>query len=157
MARKLQITGDGGLTIPTAAVDDEACSSASGKEIRLTAQRHLHIKGTNFGSVIAGTPATAEVMIHRAATSGTLRNFRALLTLDGSSTSVAYDLKKNGTTVLSGAVTLTHSSGDGVAVSGTISSATYSAGDRFTISQTVSSSTGAQGPWAEAEFDETAA
>lgn len=157
MPRKLQITGDGGLTIPTGAVDDEAHTSASGKEVRLTALRHLHIKGTNFGSVVGGTPATAEVTIHRAATSGTIRNFRVYLTADGSSTSIAYDLKKNGTTVLSGAVTLTHSTGDGVAVAGTISSATYSAGDRFTISQTVSSSTGAQGPWAEAEFDETAA
>jgi hypothetical protein len=154
MARKLQITGDGGITLPTACVDDEACSSQTGKEIRLTAQRHLMRAGTDFGFEASGTPTTKTFTIYRAKAAGTVRNFTAMLTLDGSSTSITFDLKKNGASILSAVVTLTHSSGDAVGVAGTISSAAYVAGDVFTVVMTVSSATGAQGPWADMEGDE---
>lgn len=150
-----QVIGFTGFAAPSNTIGDDAMNANSPAGVTKT--RHLHHKGTGFGLVIGGTPVTAEYTIHRAAAAGTVRNFRAYLTVDGTSTSITYDLKKNGTTILSGVVTLTHSTGDGVAVAGSISGATYVAGDKFSIAQTVSSATGATGPWAEAEFDELAA
>jgi hypothetical protein len=147
-----QAIGFTSFRAPSSSIGDDAMSAND--PLGVTKSRHLHIKGTGFGLVIGGTPVTAEYIIHRAEASGTVRNFRALLNVDGSSTSITYDLKKNGTTILSGVVTLTHSTGDRTAVAGSISSAAYVAGDVFSIAQTVSSSTGATGPWADAEFDE---
>ncbi len=150
-----QIINFTGFAPPSATIGDDAMNASSPAGVTKT--RHLHIKGTNFGLAIGATPAAAEWIIHRAATAGTIRNVRGLLNVDGSSASISYDLKKNGSSVLSGVITVTNATGDRVAVAGSISSATYVAGDVFSIALAVSSSTGAQGPWAEAEFDELAA
>jgi hypothetical protein len=120
--------------------------------------RHLHAKDTGFNFVVGDTPTTKEVLIHKARAAGFVRTFYGLLNVDGSSTSVTYDLKKNGSSVLTGVVTVTSSTGDRTSVAGTISgTGAYSAGDVFTIALAVSSSTGASGPLAGADFDEYAA
>jgi hypothetical protein len=120
--------------------------------------RHLHAKDTGFGFVVGDTPTAKEVLLYKARAAGFVRNFYGLLNVDGSSTSITYDLKKNGSTVLTGVVTVTSSTGDRVSVAGTISgTGAYVAGDVFTVALAVSSSTGAQGPLAGADFDEYAA
>lgn len=156
-----QAIGFTSFQAPSGSIGDDALNANSPAGVTKT--RHLHIKGTSFGLAIGATPVTGEYQIHRAAAAGTIRNFRAVEEETGTSSSIAYDLKKyndanpGGVTVLSSTVTITHATADRAAQAGTISAAPYVAGDIFTISMAVSSSTGATGPWAEAEFDELAA
>lgn len=155
-----QIIGFTGFQPPSGTVGDDAMNANSPAGVTKT--RHLHSKGTSFGLAIGATPVTGEFQIYRAKAAGTIRNFVAELEETGSSSSIAFDLKKyndanpTGVSVLSSAVTITNATADRSGQAGTISSATYSVGDIFTISMTVSSSTGATGPWADAEFDEPA-
>jgi hypothetical protein len=118
---------------------------------------HLHKVGTNFALAIGGTPAAREELVYvcKAATAS-IRGFHALLNVDGSSTSVTVDLKKNGVSILSAPITITNSTGDGVVQDGSISNAALVAGDRLSMQLAVSSATGAQGPFAWAEIDERA-
>jgi hypothetical protein len=86
-----------------------------------------------------------------------VRAFNALLNVDGSSTSITFDLKKNGTAMLSSVITITNTTGDRVVTAGTLSVTTFAADDVLSISMTVSSSTGAQGPFAWIELEENTA
>lgn len=155
--RKFQVNTDATITLPSGCVDAEACSQVSGKEIPLLAQRNLIRKEMKFGVGIGTTPVTTTEMVTRAKAAGNLRNFTAMLNVSGSSASMTFDLKKNGTTVLSAPITITNATGNQTSVSGSFSgSVAYVAGDIFTAVLTVSTSTGAQGPYADVEFDETA-
>lgn len=119
--------------------------------------QHLHKVGTNFALAIGGTPAAREEIVYvcKAATA-TVRGFHCLLNVDGSSTSVTFDLKKNGSSILTGVVTITDSTGNGAVQDGTLANGALVAGDRLSIQLAVSSSTGAQGPYAWVEIDEGA-
>lgn len=119
--------------------------------------QHIHVGATAFGFAIGGTPTTREEIVYVAQVDGVVRNFSALLNDTGTSTDIDFDLKKNGTTILSAVVTITDATSDRAAVDATISSASYSAGDVFSIAMTVTSSTGAQGPFASADFEENGA
>lgn len=153
MAVKFAINNDGVCTLSDGCVKPNTYSTRTGDETPLVVQRHLHIKGSNFGCKIGDTPTTAEYEIHRAEGPGTVLRFHAALKVDGSSTSITYILKKNGSAITT-TITLVDSTGDGVAVDATVSTPNYVAGDVFTILQTVGSSTGAQGPFSQAKFDE---
>lgn len=119
--------------------------------------QHLYKAGTAFGFAIGGTPTTKEEIVFVASTAGTLRGFHCLLNDTGTTTSIAFDVKKNGTTMLTGAVTITHSDTDGAVSDGTLSVTSFAADDIISIAMTVTSNTGAQGPYAWAELEETAA
>lgn len=155
--RKLQINNDATMTLPSGCVDDEAMSSVSGKETSLLKQRHLIRKEMRYGLAIGATPVTTTEMITRAKAAGNLRNFTAMLNVAGSASSMTFDLKKNGTTVLSAPITITNATGNQTPVAGSFAgSVAYVAGDIFTTVLTVTTSTGAQGPYADVEFDELA-
>ena len=145
----------GVLTIDSGSVTNE--SVASSAALDADKMQHCYKPGTCFGFAIGGTPTTREELVYVASQAGTIRAFNALLNVDGSSTSITFDLKKNGTTMLSSVVTVTSSTGDRVPVSGTLSSTTFAADDVLSISMTVSSSTGAQGPYAWIELEENTA
>jgi len=119
--------------------------------------QHLHKVGTHFALAIGGTPVAREEIVYvcKAATA-VVRGFHGLLNVDGSSTSVTFDLKKNGTTILTGVVTITDATGNRAVQDGTLSNGALVAGDVLSIQLAVSSATGAQGPYAWAEIDETA-
>jgi hypothetical protein len=110
--------------------------------------------GTCFGFAIGATPTTREEIVYVAQSTGTIRGLNALLNNTGSSTAVTFDLKKNGTTVLSATASVTNSDSSKAIKTGTLSVTTFSAGDVFSIAMTVSSSTGAQGPYAWATLVE---
>ena len=148
-----KITG-GTITYPSGTITDDAISATAA--IAVDKLQHIHKPGTNFDLAVGGTPVTREETVFVASTAGTIHGFHWLLTDTGSSTSIAWDLKKNGTTVLSGAGSSTHSDSDGTVKDGSLSVLTFAANDRFTISMTVSSATGAQGPFAWADLEEAA-
>lgn len=103
---------------------------------------------TNFGLAIAGTPATLEEIIYVAEGAETINGFHTLLT-SGASTNITFDLKKNGSSILTGVITY-NSAGTRTVKDGTLSSTTLAAGDVLSVAMTVTTSTGASGPraWA---------
>jgi len=70
---------------------------------------------------------------------------------------VTFDLKKNGSSVLSSVVTVTNATSDRAVVAGTITTSTIAIGDVISIELAVSSSTGMQGPFAWAVIEENGA
>lgn len=142
----------GTLTLDNDSVSNE--NVASDAAIGVAKQRHRHKPGTNFDLAIGATPVAREEIIYVAKNAGTVESFHGLLNDTGTSTSVSFDLKKNGTTILSATADVTHSDADRTVKDGTISTPSFVADDVFSIALTVSSSTGAQGPFAWAEFDE---
>lgn len=126
-------------------------------DIPVSTMRHVLQGGTSFGKAYNATPTTTEEIIYVASGAGTISGFHCMLYETGSSTSVAFDLKKNGVSILSAAVTITNTDADREVFSGTLSNNSMVADDVFTISITVTSSTGAQGPRAWANFVENSA
>jgi len=139
------------------AVDVSNASSFSGKAGALTNadlatssgaragryQIHCDFRLDTNETPVAKTPT---VFVARAA--GTVEFFYAGLTTTGSSTSVVFDLLKDGTTMLSGKPTVVHGDGDRDHKAGTLSVTTFAANDTITMDLAVTSSTGAQGPFA---------
>ena len=118
---------------------------------------HLYKADTNFDLAIGATPVALEEIVFVASAAATVRSFHCLLNDTGTTTDVDFDLKKNGTTMLTGVVNITQAVSDRVVQDGTLSSTTLAAGDVISISLAVTTSTGAQGPFAWLEVDEVAA
>lgn len=153
MAATFRLSG-GTLNLPTACITDDAV--ATNANIAASKLLHSQKPATNFQLVIGGTPTTKEETVFVASTSGTITGFHCFQTDTGTSASIAYDFKKNGTSVLSAPVTIANTDTDGQIKDGVISVTTFAPGDKFTMSCTVSSSTGATGPDAWAEMIESA-
>ena len=145
----------GTLTYPSGQITNEHVSSSAA--IDSDKLQHLHKKGTNFALAIGGTPAAYEEIVYvcEAATAA-VRGFHALLNDTGTGTSVTFDLKKNGTTMLSSVVTITDAGADRAVSDGTLSATALVAGDVLSIVLAQTATTGAQGPFAWVEIDETA-
>lgn len=151
---ELRIAG-GTITIPTASVADEQIATGAG--IDADKLEHMYKKGTNFDLAIGATPVAREEIVFVASTAGVIRGFHALLNDTGTTTNVNFDLKVNGTTVLTGTINVTNADGDGAVKDGTISSPNLAIDDIVSIELTVTTSTGAQGPFAWVEIQELAA
>lgn len=145
----------GTLSIDAGSVIDETISSAT--RIDADKMQHCYRAGTNFATAIGGTPATREEIVWTAVKSGVIRGFHALCNDTGTSASVTFDLKKNGTTCLSSVITITHATTDKQTQDGTLSVTTFAVGDIMSIALTVSSSTGMTGAHAWADLEESAA
>lgn len=153
MAGEARFTGT--LTLPAGGVRDSHI--ASNAAIDVDKMQHCTSFGTCFGFAIGGTPTTREEIVHVCGVSGTIRGFHAALNDTGTSTGITFDLKKNGSTVLSATADITHADTDRQTKDGTISSASVSAGDVLSILMTVTSSTGAQGPYSWVVLEENSA
>jgi len=109
---------------------------------------HVFTVGTNFDLPIGSTPAAREEIVYVADGPGEVRGFHALLNDTGTNTSVTFDLKKNGVSILTGVITIVHGDADRQVLDGTLSSATLAAGDVLSIELATSSTSGAKGPYA---------
>ena len=145
----------GTFTLEAGTVVNE--SVASGAAIDADKMQHVYKPGTNFGFVIGGTPTTREEIVFTASQAGTIRGFGCLLNDTGTSSSITFDLKKNGTTMLSSVVTITNAIADRAVQAGTLAVTSFAADDVLSIAMAVSSSTGAQGPFAFIELEENSA
>lgn len=145
----------GTITYPNGEIVNEHISSSAA--IDSDKLQHLHKKGTNFALAIGGTPAAREEIVYVCeAAAAVVRGFHALLNDTGTSTSVTFDLKKNGTTMLSAVITITHGDSDKAVLDGTLASTSLVAGDILSIQLAQTSTTGAAGPYAWVEVDENA-
>ena len=145
----------GTFTLEAGVVVNE--SIASGAAIDADKMQHTYKPGTNFGFTTSGTPTSRHEPVFVASQAGTVRGFAALLTDTGTSTSITFDLLKNGVTMLSSVVTITNATADRAVQAGTLSVTSFAADDVLSINMAVSSSTGAQGPFAFIEIEENSA
>jgi hypothetical protein len=150
--------GTGGvakMTYPDGVLKPAMWSSSAGDVFPASKQETLRFIYTNFDLAITGTPVARSEVVYVAGAAGTINKFAALLNDTGTSTDVDFILLKNGSTLMSSDLTITHGTSDRVVVEGSLSSVAYVAGDVFSIQIVVNASTGAQGPYAFAEFLET--
>lgn len=145
-------------TLPESAVGDREFDA--GDPLTVAKQDHQHVCSDGQASGVAATAVTK--VIHVAQGPGTVTAFNAgpIVAATGDST-VTVDLKKNGTTVLTGTITLDNGDAAYSKVAGAIASSgveDYVAGDVFTVVQTVTAGTGTlpQGVFWQATFDEGA-
>src|SRR5579872_4289581 len=107
----------------------------SAAAIAASKMQHAYKAETGFALAIGGTPVTSERVVHVASQAGVVNSFSALLVVVGSASSMTFDLKKNGTTVLSAPVTVSSASDtNGEVVAGVIAVPAFVAGDIFSIS-----------------------
>ena len=145
-------------TLPASSFGDREFDS--GDPLAVAKQRHQHVKSDGQASGSAATAVTK--VLHVATGPGTVTGFKAgpVVAAVGDST-VTVDLKKNGTTVLTGTVQIDSGDAAYASVAGAVVSSgseDYVAGDVFTVVQTVSAGTGTlpQGVFWSATFDEEA-
>lgn len=144
------------ITMPANSVPNAAIPL--GDPIDSEKLEHRYKPGTDFGLAIGATPAAAHRIVFVADRSGTVRSVSALLNDTGTSTDVEFDLLKNGVSMLSAPITITHSEDDREVLEGTLSGAgTFVAGDVLSLQLAVTSTTGAQGPYAWLDVDELGA
>jgi hypothetical protein len=140
------------MSLPTGSVSDTHVAANAG--IDADKLEHNRFAGSNFDLAIGATPVAREEIVWVAQNAGTIRGFHALLNVTGSTTDVDFDLKKNGTTVLSATINVINTDADRLVKDGTLSVTSFVADDVFSMELTVTTSTGAQGPFAFAYFDE---
>lgn len=151
---QLRITG-GAISLPSGAVTDE--SIASNAAIDADKMQHLYKPGSNFALAIGGTVASYEEIVFVASTAGTIRAFRCTFNSGGTTGDSDFDLKVNGSSVLSAVVNFANTDTDKAIKDGTISSASLSVDDIVSIAVTRNSSHDGTGPFAWVEIQETAA
>jgi hypothetical protein len=151
MAAKLT----GTLTLDNGSVTNDHFSAVAAQALDADKVQPYFVKGTPLGFAIGATPTTREEIVHVVTTAGTIRGFHSLLNDTGTSTSIAFDLKKNGTTCLAASVTITQANADRSVQDGTLSVTSLAVDDVLSIAMTVSSSTGAQGPYGWVVLEET--
>ncbi len=146
----------GNLTLGANTVSDQQV--ASNAAISVDKLQHAYKPYSAFGQPIGGTPVNFEEIVYVATNNGVVRSFEALLNVVGAGpTSIAFDLLKNGVSILSAPITI--ASGVQVnrqIVTAAIASAAFIAGDVFSMRLTQSGNAGAQGPFATAGFSEVA-
>lgn len=135
------------LRLPSGSVSNRDVSNTDGNQITEDKLWHLTKYSERFGKDSSQAPADLTVVLFMADKAGTIESVRAFCVADGSSGTTTFDVKKNGVSMLSAVITITGgSTGDGVAVSGTISDDTYVADDIITAVMNETSHTGATGP-----------
>ena len=145
----------GVLTLESGSVTNDTVATSAA--IDADKMQHCYKPGTNFNTAIGGTPATREEIVFVASQAGTIRAFNALCNDTGTAASVTFDLKKNGTTMLSSTVAITNATTDKAVQTGTLSVTTFAADDILSIALTVSTSTGMTGAYAWIELEENTA
>lgn len=145
----------GGRVTPGTIIGSDISTTA---DILAESMRHCFKPGTNLGFAVGATPTTREECIYVATGAGVVKGFHAMCIDTGTAASVTFDLKKNGTTVLSSVITITNATTDAQVQDATLSGVpALVAGDRLTVALTVSTSTGMVGPFAYATIQETSA
>ena len=145
----------GTLQLAAGQVEDQHVSV--GTKLDSDKLQHVYRAGTNFNLAIGGTPVAREEIVFVCEVAGTIRGFAALCNDTGTAASVTFDLKKNGSSILSAVVTITNATADRAVVDGVLSSTSVAVGDVLSIALAVSTSTGMQGPYAYVTIEENGA
>lgn len=149
----------GKITGPITLDSGQVLDTHIGSSAAIDADKMQHVyKGfTNFGLEYNAAPAAKVFVAGVATQTGTIRGFHCGCYDTGTSSSITFDLKKNGTTCLSAVVTVTNAETDRVTYDGTLTVTTLAADDVLTIHLATSSTTGMTGPYAWVDWEENAA
>lgn len=143
------------MILPASIVADANVSSVAA--IQVTKTRHLLVIGSDTGVDLAGTFAAKSKIIFVASGAVTVRAFKAMLNAATTTGTAAFDLKLNGTTMLSGVVSFTSADSSGDVKTGTLASTALVAGDILSIETTLAAGTpDGTGPFAWVELDSAA-
>ena len=128
---------------------------ASGAGISASKLQHQQIITIDWGYTdAAGSIAVQDRTFFIASGNGTIREVKAWCVDSGTNTDIDFDLEVNGSTILTGDITVVHGTGDQTAVSGTVSSGSLTAGDYVTaVIKLVTQNTGALGPRMQVVID----
>ncbi len=159
----LSIYGDVSITgrlmvqsfqLPSSAVNNAAVQALAG----ISASKLEHQYEKTFAQAIAIDCASEARVIHVVAgATGTLLSFKAgAVVVAGSTTTVDVDLKKNGTTVLTGTITLDNSQTAYQLVSATLASTAMAVGDVLSVHFTLTGTNEPKGVFAQVNFREDA-
>jgi len=140
-------TNVGNVSLLGYPLDGSDVSSAPDNMIPSTALQHAYLKENDFGFKSGDSVTTRTVFVHMANGAEQIKQFYCGAIDTGSSSSVTFDLLKNGSSILSAPVTLTNSDADRTKKSGTVASPTLADNDILTATITVSSSTGMNMPF----------
>lgn len=136
--------------LPAGSVSNREMSNTSGNEVTVDKLWHVYKATERFGLKIGDTPTTQEPILFQADHAGKLGDaISASMNVAGSSASVSFDVKKNGTTVLSAAMVYVHGLGNRGQIAGAFASAaaqSYAIGDVISCAVTATTTTGTQGP-----------
>ena len=145
------------VSVPTGQFGD--AEMKTGDPVGVTKTIHLHKVGTNFDLAIGGTVATREEIVYVCSylSGATIRKFHVKLNGAHTVNSCAFNIKKNGTSVLSGGTDITYNvaSGTGV-VDGTVTTTTLAQDDVVSIELDNTASGDGTGPFAWVEISENA-
>ncbi len=145
-----------GTLIPEAGIiNDGHFSNATGDRLTSSKQMHVIKCSTNFDLPIGSAPVAREEIVYVAPAAATVKLFRAMCYDTGTASSVTFDLKINGTTILTGTISITNADLDRTVKDGALASTSLAADDVLSIALAVSSSTGMQGPYAEVYIEES--
>jgi hypothetical protein len=142
---------NGTISLNAGSIGNQHISGAAADTLAASKMQHVFKAHTNFGTKIGDTPVTAEVIVFIASGAGSILLFRAGLNATGTGTSITFDLKKNGLSVLAAPITVTNANTNRQVLVATITSPSFAANDVFSVALSVGTSTGAQGPFATLE------
>lgn len=130
------------LVVPVGAVNNDSVAALAGIEASKLEHQHRCMYAQ------PNTTASAETKVVYVCygTSGTIIDFRAgCISVCTGNATISVDLKKNGTSVLSSAISLTSSDSDRVPVAGTVATTSLSSNDVLEVVVTVNAGTGTLG------------
>jgi len=151
----VRIEGDlqaNSMSVPSGTISDGQVTANAA--IDADKLQHLHKAGTNFASAIGSTASSREEIVFVVSTTASIRAVHALLNDTGTTGTVAFDCKKNSTSVLSTSISFSTSDADRTVKDGTLSITSLAADDILSLS--ISSTGDAAGPFAWVEVDELA-
>lgn len=139
------------LRLPAGIITDREVNNTDGNQINESKLCHVYKRTENFDLQRTATPTAQDIILFQADKSGKLGDtLSASLDDTGTATDVTFDVKKNGTTVLTGMIHVLHTDADRVQKTGTFASAAaqaYAPGDTISAVVVVSGgTTGAKGP-----------
>ena len=128
----------GGLTVPASAIADSQVAAAA----NISALKLEHLRNIDLALTDHATNAAAvRKVIYGAENPGAIDKFEAFVTVAaGATTTITVDLYKNGSSVLSSAISFTSSLTAYTKSAGTVSSATFTDDDVFEVVVTVTGS-----------------
>jgi hypothetical protein len=133
---------NGGTIVPGTIIGTDVSLTA---DLAVQSMRHCFKPTTHFGQAIGATPATREEIVYVTSGVGSISGFHAMLNDTGSSTSITFDLKVDGVSILSAPITITNSDADREVLDGVLTSNSFIAGKVISIAMVVGSATGATG------------
>jgi hypothetical protein len=126
---------------------------ANDADVGPSKMRHQDVITENFGLATTGTAVTTTRQIMVARKTGTLRDFIATISAAATVGSMTIDLKINGTSVLSSAISFVVATQADTPQVATISSSAIAVGDVITVASTISGGYDGTGPFAQLHID----